>query len=74
MKGRADERSFLKVNGFRLVRGDVVTTRTGGGGGYGDPRERDRSLVVRDLREGMISPTVAREVYGYEGPTSRGDL
>ena len=69
-EGRADERSFLKVNGFRLVRGDVVTTRTGGGGGYGDPRERDRSLVARDLREGMISPTVARDVYGYEGPTT----
>lgn len=65
-QGRPDERSFLKVNGARLVRGDLVTTRTGGGGGYGNPRERDRALVERDIREGMISLKVAREAYGYK--------
>ena len=33
-------------------------------GGYGDPRQRDRALVRRDLGEGTISPEVARDVYG----------
>ena len=35
-----------------------------GGGGYGDPRERDPAAVKRDLVEGKISADVARKVYG----------
>lgn len=35
-----------------------------GGGGYGDPANRDRAAVIRDLRLGYISEMVAREVYG----------
>ena len=27
-----------------------------GGGGYGDPRERDRDAVARDVAEGIVSP------------------
>ena len=42
-----------------------MTTRTGGGGGYGDPRKRDRALVEQDLRDGHITLKTAREVYGY---------
>jgi N-methylhydantoinase B/oxoprolinase/acetone carboxylase alpha subunit len=37
---------------------------TPGAGSYGDPRERDRALVRRDLAEGVISETVARDAYG----------
>ncbi|MBO1079218.1 hydantoinase B/oxoprolinase family protein [Roseomonas haemaphysalidis] len=36
------------------------------GGGYGDPRLRDRALVRRDLREDRISAEAAREIYGLE--------
>ncbi len=35
-----------------------------GGGGYGDPKQRDRAAVIRDVRLGYISETVARQVYG----------
>jgi N-methylhydantoinase B len=59
--------TMLKVNAFRLVRGDTVTCRTGGGGGYGDPRARSREAVEADLRAGAVSPAVARDVYGYTG-------
>lgn len=38
-----------------------------GGGGYGPPARRDPTQVARDLAEGVISPTAAREVYGYSG-------
>lgn len=48
--------------------GDRVVVETPGGGGVGDPRQRDRALVARDLRHGLISDTAAREVYGYSGP------
>lgn len=64
--GRPDERSMLKITASPLKRGDVITTRTGGGGGYGDPKERRRDLVVRDLQDGFISEEAARTIYGYE--------
>ena len=43
-----------------------IRVTTGGGGGYGDPRERDRDLVAADLADGYISEAIAKEVYGYE--------
>jgi N-methylhydantoinase B len=36
----------------------------GGGAGYGDPLKRDPELVVREVREGLLSGKRAREVYG----------
>jgi N-methylhydantoinase B len=46
-----------------LAPGDVVSYRTCGGGGYGPPSERDPALVLRDVREGKVSPARARELY-----------
>lgn len=48
-----------------LRRGDVVRLRIAGGGGWGDPTERDRDRVARDLREGKVSATAARENYQF---------
>jgi N-methylhydantoinase B len=44
--------------------GDVIRIHTGNGAGYGDPRERPRELVLRDLRDGLLSEERARAVYG----------
>lgn len=44
-----------------------IRVTTGGGGGYGDPWERERELVEADLAAGFISEAAARELYGYEG-------
>ena len=38
-----------------MPKGATVHLHTGGGGGYGDPRERDPEAVRRDLRNGYIS-------------------
>ncbi|TAK52022.1 MAG: hydantoinase B/oxoprolinase family protein [Gammaproteobacteria bacterium] len=38
----------------RLEPGDVVTMDAAGGGGYGDPRERDPESIARDRREGKV--------------------
>lgn len=46
--------------------GDRFTTITPGGGGWGDPKTRDREAVARDVRERMISAERARTVYGWE--------
>jgi len=62
--GREDERRFLKSNALPLKRGDVVVAMTGGGGGYGDPREREPELVRRDVQDGVLSPERALSDYG----------
>jgi N-methylhydantoinase B len=46
--------------------GDVFHHRTAGGGGYGDPRERDPQAVAEDVRDGKVSAEAAREHYGWE--------
>lgn len=43
-----------------------MVSRSPGGGGWGDPKGRDRELVERDLRDGVISPEAARDVYGLD--------
>jgi N-methylhydantoinase B len=62
--GSPDERRFLKVTALALARGDVLLAMTGGGGGYGDPADRDPADVRRDVADGLLSPGRAREVYG----------
>ena len=46
--------------------GDVFHHRTAGGGGYGNPRERDPAAVVADVRDGKVSAAAALDVYGVE--------
>ncbi len=48
----------------RLQPGDVVTMDAAGGGGYGDPIERDPDLVAGDLLDGYITPESAETIYG----------
>ena len=47
-----------------LQAGDVLRLEQSGGGGYGDPFERDPSAVVADVRNGYVSLSAARERYG----------
>jgi N-methylhydantoinase B len=44
--------------------GDTITFFNPGGGGYGDPRERDPELVRQDVLSGYVSPEKAKEYYG----------
>ncbi|MFI5558123.1 hydantoinase B/oxoprolinase family protein [Amycolatopsis japonica] len=45
---------------------DVVNVDLPGGGGYGDPFERDPEAVLADVVDGYISVEAARELYGVE--------
>lgn len=47
-----------------LRRGDVYRHVLAGGGGWGDPLQRDISLVQRDLQQGRVSSESARRDYG----------
>ena len=42
----------------------MIRIVTGTGGGLGDPRERDRSAIAEDIRNGFITPERAKLVYG----------
>ena len=62
--GEPSERQVGGKASLDLEYGDVVSFRLSGGGGYGDPRERDPRAVSRDVRLGLVSPKAAREQYG----------
>jgi N-methylhydantoinase B len=42
----------------------TVSVQSPGGGGWGDPHARDPELVLQDVRDGILSCGVAREIYG----------
>lgn len=63
--GQPDERVLRPLSdGNRLRRGDVLRLETGGGGGYGPPRERPAEQVLADVLDGFTSRESARERYG----------
>src|SRR5262249_28771874 len=46
--------------------GDRVRLLLPGGGGYGDPRRRERALVDADIMHGYVTPEGARRDYGHD--------
>ena len=53
-----------KKSGTTLKSGGVLRCQMPGAGGYGNPLERDRALIVHDLEEGYITPESALRDYG----------
>ncbi|NYF97917.1 hydantoinase B/oxoprolinase family protein [Janibacter cremeus] len=47
-----------------VAAGEVICIRTTGGGGWGDPLERDPDLVVRDVTWAKVSTDAALDDYG----------
>ncbi|MXY75906.1 MAG: hydantoinase B/oxoprolinase family protein [Acidimicrobiia bacterium] len=47
-----------------LEAGQVLANNTGGGGGWGNPFERDPALVAKDVRNGFVSVEAAERDYG----------
>jgi N-methylhydantoinase B len=47
-----------------VAAGELIRIRTTGGGGWGDPLERDPALVVRDVVWRKVSPEAALADYG----------
>jgi N-methylhydantoinase B len=47
-----------------LPAGTVLRLRTTGGGGWGDPFDREPELVLRDVERGLVSEEAAEREYG----------
>jgi N-methylhydantoinase B len=52
------------VDNHPLKAGDVIRLETTGGGGWGDPLEREPELVLRDVAQGKVSTRSAEKDYG----------
>jgi N-methylhydantoinase B len=62
---RGDE--LIRVKPHRMQEfqpGDVLIKLSSGGGGVGDPRERDPAAVQRDVRNEFVSLEAAEKIYG----------
>jgi N-methylhydantoinase B len=55
----------LKCSHVAAPAGSRLRAVTGGGGGYGPPVERERTLMESDLADGYVSLAAAQELYGY---------
>lgn len=71
-EGSPGKRAQFLINGepgdpyglTQLKPGDVVTIDAPGGGGYGNPLERDPEMILHDVIEGYVSLESARNDYG----------
>jgi N-methylhydantoinase B len=52
-----------------LKRGDIVSFRLAGAGGYGDPRERSPEALIQDLHDGFLSREAIAAAYGVDHTT-----
>ena len=59
---------------YPLERGDLISVRTCGSGGYGDPLDRDTDAVGRDVALGYVTPAKAREWYGVVADAATGQV
>jgi len=62
--GKPEERHMLKVNAFPLDAGARWELLTGGGGGFGDPLDRDPARVREDVLDGYVTREGAERDYG----------
>jgi len=72
--GRPDERDLGKIDMMVMQPGDTITVMTAGGGGFGDPFERDAERVLADVRAGFVSAAAARRDYGVAIENGRVDV
>lgn len=59
-----DRTDLAPIGDVILEPGEWIVGVHVGGGGYGDPLEREAEAVLKDVLEGWVSEKKAREVYG----------
>jgi N-methylhydantoinase B len=54
----------VNANWYQVPPDTRAVIRSAGGGGWGDPLERDPARVLDDIRDGMVSLDAAKQEYG----------
>src|SRR5262249_23253327 len=62
--GDASARSIGKIDVLKVDPGTTVCILSPGGGGYGDPLDRDPAAVAKDVADGLVTADAARAGYG----------
>lgn len=62
--GRPNEQALPKISVLTPQVGDVVSIRSPGGGGWGDPLQRPPELVLEEVESGLLSRENAEAYYG----------
>ena len=50
-----------------LAPGQRMRIIEAGGGGFGDPKARERAAIAEDVTQGYVSRQAARDIYGWNG-------
>ena len=56
---QAEEKLLARITAMPMTRGQVLRVVGSGGGGWGDPANRDPALIARDLTEGYVTADAA---------------
>jgi N-methylhydantoinase B len=59
-----EPREVRRLTAEVFKKGDLISIRTSGGGGWGDPLERDPKLVLEDYKNDLITLDIAANIYG----------
>jgi N-methylhydantoinase B len=65
--GTAEEREMPASGRYDLRAGERFLLQSAGGGGFGDPKNRDAAALKRDIAEGYVSAAAAEREYGSKG-------
>ena len=58
---------YVRASGrYEMKAGDRFLLQSAGGGGYGDPHQRDEANLRADVAEGYVTRAAAKSVYGKE--------
>ena len=60
------KKSTSRYSNIIMKKCDRIRLVSPGGGGFGDPKDRDRSLVLNDVVQGYVSPAAAEREYGFK--------
>lgn len=64
---RGEQETHQPWGHLELYEDDIQYVRFMGGGGYGDPIDRDPDAVEQDLTAGLVSVEAAHDIYGVVG-------
>ena len=72
VRASGERERYSLVSGVIVNKGDVIRIVTGNGGGYGDPKERDREAVLDDVAGGYLAASRAAKIYGVDAKSAAG--